>query len=96
MNADPQDIFNYELSCASDKAAYETMIRNSKWHRNLFLTRGKAGLFTNWVDSIACSTYAEHNRFVYIPGEKAVFMNPTTERHHIDEFVKMLKAMSHA
>ncbi|HHR6079434.1 TPA: pyridoxal phosphate-dependent decarboxylase family protein [Providencia alcalifaciens] len=96
LNADPQDIFNYELSCASDKAAYETMVRNSKWHRNLFLTRGKAGLFTNWVDSIACSTYAEHNRFVYIPGEKAVFMNPTTERHHIDEFVKMLKAMSNA
>ncbi|WP_230088707.1 hypothetical protein [Providencia sp. wls1943] len=29
-------------------------------------------------------------------GEKVVFMNPTIERHHIDEFVKMLKAMSRA
>ena len=90
----PQSIFEYELSCASDKAAYESMRRNSQWHRKIFLDRGKAGLFTNWVDSIACSTYAEHNRFVYIPGEKAVFMNPMTERHHIDIFVDIIKEMS--
>lgn len=91
---DPQAMFAHELTCAGDKTAYDMMVRNSRWHRELFLKRGKAGLFTNWVDSIACSAYAEHNRFAYIPGEKAVFMNPVTQRHHIDAFAKMLKTMS--
>lgn len=72
------------------------MVHNAQWHRKLFLQRGKKGLFTNWVDSIACSKYAKNNRYVYIPGEKAVFMNPNTERSHIDNFLKIITEMSHS
>ncbi|WFC27985.1 hypothetical protein PT008_15930 [Proteus mirabilis] len=95
MHNDPNVAFDLESTCATDKEAYDFMVHNAQWHRKLFLQRGKQGLFTNWVDSIACSKYAKNNRYVYIPGEKAVFMNPNTERSHIDNFLKIITEMSH-
>ncbi|MDC9765157.1 pyridoxal phosphate-dependent decarboxylase family protein [Proteus mirabilis] len=94
--SDPNVAFDLESTCATDKEAYDFMVHNAQWHRKLFLQRGKKGLFTNWVDSIACSKYAKNNRYVYIPGEKAVFMNPNTERSHIDNFLKIITEMSHS
>lgn len=88
---DPNKEFERELQCANDRDAFDIMRRNSKWHRDLFLARGKHGLYTNWVDSIACSIYAPNSKYVYIPGEKAVFMNPNTQRKHIDAFLALLK-----
>ncbi|HAK5377056.1 TPA: aspartate aminotransferase family protein [Salmonella enterica] len=93
-NTDPQMIFERELTCSSDKVAYDIMTHNSRWHRELFLRRGKTGLYTNWVGAVVCSMCPENRQFIYIPGEKAVFMNPVTQRHHIDKFIDIITKMS--
>lgn len=65
--------------------------RNSRHHRELFLRRGKVGLYTNWVEFIAHTDYDAHGRFGALPGEKAVFMNPRTRYEDIDRFVENLR-----
>jgi hypothetical protein len=51
------------------------------------LNRGKVGLYTNWVSFIAHTSYGDLGRYRQIPGEKAVFMNPATNRDAIDAFI---------
>lgn len=85
---DVDEEFEYEYHLKDDDAYRERFKRNSLWHRQVFLNRGKVGLFTNWVESIAHTTYDEKGRYQYFPGEKAVFFNPLTQREHIDRFVE--------
>lgn len=87
---DAEAEFMAEARTHSDEASRERLERNSLWHRNIFLGRGKIGLYTNWVGFIAHTEYDEKRRFLRIPGEKAVFMNPATTREQIDLFVNHL------
>jgi len=64
--------------------------RNTKFHRNIFLKRGKKGLYTNWVGAISHTAFDEFNHYAMIPGEKAVFMNPYTSHKEIDLFISNL------
>ncbi|MBI4891759.1 MAG: aspartate aminotransferase family protein [Acidobacteria bacterium] len=65
----------------------ERLSANSAFHRQVFLERGKVGLYTNWVSFIAHTSYDETGRCFRLPGEKAVFLNPATSRREIDEFI---------
>ncbi len=85
-NADDEYKFEYNLQ--NNKDYLSRFERNSSWHRQVFLKRGKIGLFTNWVEFIAHSDYDEIGRMRKFPGEKAVFMNPATTRKEIDIFVE--------
>lgn len=60
---------------------------NNRYHRQVFLDRGKVGLYTNWVSFIARTAYDIKGRSRRLPGEKAVFMNPATTRREIVEFI---------
>ncbi|VTP76209.1 pyridoxal-dependent decarboxylase [Proteus vulgaris] len=53
----------------------------------------KGCLLTGWI-LLPALNMRKNNRYVYLPGEKAVFMNPNTERAHIDNFMKILTEMS--
>jgi len=82
--------YHYEY-IKRDTLVYENRVkRNTKYHHDLFRKRAKKGLFTNWVESIAHTSYDTKGSFVGIPGEKAVFMNPKTTRAEIDTFVKII------
>jgi len=83
-----EDEFAYEYHLKDDDDYRQRFNSNSLWHRKVFLNRGKVGLYTNWVESIAHTTYDEKGRYQYFPGEKAVFFNPLTQRTHIDQFVE--------
>lgn len=77
--------YEYQIQ---DSAEYlDRLERNNRWHRQLFLNRGKVGLFTNWVEFIAHTSYDDKGRTHKLPGEKVVFMNPVTTRKEIDTFV---------
>ncbi|WP_087024868.1 pyridoxal phosphate-dependent decarboxylase family protein [Thaumasiovibrio subtropicus] len=82
--------FANEQQCMSNEAYMAMLARNSKWHRQIFKQRGKVGLYTNWVEFISRSAYNPYGKYSYIPGEKAVFMNPATGRTQIDTFVSRL------
>ena len=66
------------------------LARNNGWHRQVFLARGKVGLFTNWVEFVTHTDYDAHGDYRRLPGEKAVFMNPATRRSDIDTFLRRL------
>jgi glutamate/tyrosine decarboxylase-like PLP-dependent enzyme len=87
---DPEGEFEKELRFTEDSAWEERLRRNSAYHRSAFQSRGKKGLYTNWVDFIAHTNYDGLGRFRRIPGEKAVFMNPLTTYRQIDEFIPQL------
>jgi glutamate/tyrosine decarboxylase-like PLP-dependent enzyme len=70
----------------------ERVERNNAYHREVFLRRGKVGLYTNWVQFVTNTDYDEHDGWKPLPGEKAVFMNPMTDPAHIDRFVAHLHA----
>lgn len=91
--SDPEAEFDYECNFNTSEAYAERLKRNNKWHRDLFLNRGKVGLFTNWVEFIAHSNYDEKEKYTYLPGEKAVFMNPLTTRTEIDTFFEMINGV---
>ena len=91
MNSADEE-FDYECSFQDSDDYRQRLKRNSVWHRALFKGRGKVGLFTNWVEFAAHSDYDEKGRYQYIPGEKAVFMNPLTTRREIDLFTDNLMA----
>ena len=59
---------------------------------DIFLRRGKVGLYTNWVEFIAHTEYDNKGRCGAIPGEKAVFLNPRTRYEDIDRFIAALQA----
>ena len=73
-------------------AEYRTRLeRNNRYHRDIFLRRGKVGLYTNWVEFIAHTDYDARGRCGAIPGEKAVFMNPRTRYEDIDQFIDVVR-----
>ena len=69
----------------------ERLLRNNTWHREIFNQCGKVGLYTNWVEFISRSAYNKYGKYSYIPGEKAVFMNPATGRKQIDAFIANIR-----
>lgn len=88
---DPAAEFAYECRIQNRREYLQRLERNNAWHRRIFRERGKAGLFTNWVDFIAHTAYDERGRYHRLPGEKAVFMNPATTRREIDVYIDTLR-----
>jgi glutamate/tyrosine decarboxylase-like PLP-dependent enzyme len=89
---DPAAEFDYECHRKDTPAYRERLKRNSRYHRDVFLRRGKVGLYTNWVEFIAHTEYDNKGRCGAIPGEKAVFLNPRTRYEDIDRFIAALQA----
>jgi len=92
--SDPDAEFEYECKIQDAGEYRERVERNNRWHRKIFLERGKAGLFTNWVSFAAHTDYDDKGRFHRLPGEKAVFMNPATTRREIDTFIALLSRVA--
>ena len=67
---------------------------NSQYHHNVFQNRDQTGLYTSWVEFASHSNYDEEEKFIRIPGEKAVFFNPLTNYEHIDRFLNVLHGES--
>ena len=89
--SDPDAEFQYECR-VQDSAEYRARVeRNSRHHRDIFLRRGKIGLYTNWVEFIAHTDYDARGRCGAIPGEKAVFLNPRTRYEDIDQFIAAMR-----
>ncbi|MEN9360892.1 MAG: hypothetical protein RL095_2427 [Verrucomicrobiota bacterium] len=86
---DPEAEFHAECSLVQVDGRLE---RNSRYHRNNFLTRGKHGLYTNWIEALALGSYDQLGRSQRIPGEKAVFFNPHCNYTQIDTFIQRLSA----
>lgn len=84
--------FDYECALADGPAYHDRVQRNNQYHRDIFLRRGKVGLYTNWVEFIAHTDYDSRGRYGAIPGEKAVFMNPRTRYEDIDRFIERIEA----
>jgi glutamate/tyrosine decarboxylase-like PLP-dependent enzyme len=91
---DAEAEFDFEQSQPSGKEYMERLSANNRYHRQVFLDRGKVGLYTNWVSFIARTAYDEKGRYHRVPGEKAVFMNPATTRREIDAFIENLRGRS--
>ncbi len=88
---DPEAEFAFECR-RQDAADYRNRVEhNSRYHRDIFLHRGKIGLYTNWVEFIAHTDYDTRGRCGAIPGEKAVFMNPRTRYEDIDRFIASIR-----
>lgn len=77
-----------ELS--ADPAWRRRIQQHNAYHREVFLRRGKRGLYTNWVQFATHTNYDETDKWEPIPGEKAVFFNPLTDPCHIDAFLTRL------
>ncbi len=89
--SDPEEEFDAECA-VQDSAEYRARVEcNSRYHREIFLRRGKVGLYTNWVEFIAHTDYDARGRCGAIPGEKAVFMNPRTRYEDIDQFIAAVR-----
>jgi glutamate/tyrosine decarboxylase-like PLP-dependent enzyme len=88
----PAQEYRYEYKFKDTQEYHDRMKRNTDFHRKIFLRRGKLGLYTNWVDFICHTTHDEQDNHCYIPGEKAVFMNPRTTFKEIDIFLERLLA----
>ncbi len=89
---DAEAEFDFECH-GHDAPDYRSRIeRNSRHHRQLFVKRGKVGLYTNWVEFIAHTDYDALGRCGALPGEKAVFMNPRTRFEDIDAFIAAIHA----
>ena len=86
----PQAEYNYEYHYKHTDEYEQRLERNTQYHRDIFLRRGKIGLYTNWVEFICHTTHDEKDRHCYIPGEKAVFMNPLTTFEDIDRYLLQL------
>ena len=86
--SDAESEYQFECDLKNTEEYLQRYERNSAWHRQLFLDRGKVGLYTNWVEFIAHTNYDDRGRMRKIPGEKAVFMNPLTTRNKIDIFLE--------
>ena len=87
----PEAEYQFEKQFESENEAYHARVaRNTLYHRELFLRRGKKNLYTNWVELIAHTDYDKKQKWGKLPGEKAVFMNPLTKRDSIDRFVASL------
>lgn len=87
---DPREELAFELKHGLDPLNRERLQRNTAYHREDFLKRGKRDLYTNWVEYAAHTDYDEYNACVRIPGEKAVFFNPLITTKQIDSFIDLL------
>lgn len=85
---DPMAEFEFEYKIQDSEEYIQRLDRNNRWHRQVFLKRGKVGLFTNWVTFIAHTDYDDKGRCHKLPGEKTVFMNPVTTRKEINLFIE--------
>lgn len=92
---DANEEFELERHSTNNEAIKSRMEHNSEFHRHIFNNRGKTGLYTNWVEFISRSNYVGRGIYSYIPGEKAVFMNPATQREHIEAFLERLYYSNH-
>ncbi len=92
--SDPEAEFDFERHRHDDPGYRERVDRNSRFHREVFLRRGKIGLYTNWVKFIAHTDYDSLGRCGALPGEKAVFMNPRTRFEDIDQFISSIRAIA--
>ncbi len=94
---DPEEVsdvnreYEYELAYCDSEVYRRRVNRNSRYHREIFKRRGKRFLYTNWVEFISHTKYDEQGKWEPIPGEKAVFINPLTDRARIDSFVAELR-----
>ena len=89
--SDPDAEFAYECRVQDADEYRARLERNNRHHREIFLRRGKVGLYTNWVEFIAHTDYDTRGRCGAIPGEKAVFMNPRTRYEDIDQFIAAVR-----
>lgn len=87
---DPQAEFTSEKAWRDSSDYQDRLRRNHAYHREVFLRRGKVGLYTNWIEYVTHTDYDERGRWQPLPGEKAVFFNPHTDRIHIDRFLDRL------
>ncbi len=87
---DTEEEFSFEYEYQHCDEYRHRLQRNSLYHRDIFLRRGKVGLYTNWVEFICHTSHDEKDRHCYIPGEKAVFMNPKTTLVDIDKYLEKL------
>jgi glutamate/tyrosine decarboxylase-like PLP-dependent enzyme len=86
--------FEIEQQCMTNPDYAARLLRNNRWHREVFNQCGKVGLYTNWVEFISRSAYNKYGKYSYIPGEKAVFMNPAAGREQIDAFIANIRLVS--
>jgi glutamate/tyrosine decarboxylase-like PLP-dependent enzyme len=89
--SDPEAEFDFEYRLEDTPAYRGRLERNNRHHREIFLRRGKVGLYTNWVEFIAHTDYDHKGRCGAIPGEKAVFLNPRTRYEDIDQFIATIR-----
>ncbi|HAS6346791.1 TPA: aspartate aminotransferase family protein [Vibrio vulnificus] len=89
----PQALFYRERRLIRQKAYMESIVTSATYHRSNFLSRRGRYLKTNWVDSIARTDYNEVGHCLFLPGEKAVFLNPNTQRQNIESFVSNLNKL---
>ncbi|MFH4666976.1 pyridoxal-dependent decarboxylase [Vibrio cidicii] len=79
--------FYRERRLIKQKAYMENIVSSATFHRNHFLSRQRRELKTNWITSMARTDYDEQGHCLFLPGEKAVFLNPNTQRSDIEAFV---------
>ncbi len=87
---DAEKSFQEEREISAQQDYMDSLVNKTTYHRNNFLKRQGKHLKTNWIDSIARTHYDENGQCLYLPGEKAVFLNPNTTRQDIETFVKHL------
>lgn len=86
-NESPEVLFYRERRLLRQKAYMKNLVSSATYHRSNFLARKGRHLKTNWVDAMARTDYNEHGHCLFLPGEKAVFLNPNTRRRDIELFV---------
>ncbi|EJK2113213.1 pyridoxal-dependent decarboxylase [Vibrio navarrensis] len=79
--------FYRERRLIKQKAYMENIVSSATFHRNHFLSRQRRELKTNWITSMARTNYDEQGHCLFLPSEKAVFLNPNTRRSDIEAFV---------
>jgi len=73
---DPQQVKDPAAELVLEKAAMTTtacrarLTRNTAYHRAVFLARGKAGLYTNWIQYVTHTAYDDKGAWNPIPGAR--------------------------
>lgn len=88
---DAEDEYAFELAYSDTNVYRNHLEQNTAFHRGHFLGRKVRHLYTNWASFTAHIHYDSQGCWRMIPGEKAVFMNPLTDRKHIDAIVEQLR-----
>ncbi len=88
--SDPMAELEYEKNYSQSDEYRKRVERNNRFHRKVFLARKKKNLYTNWVEFVSATNYNSKGEWGKLPGEKAVFMHPLTDRDRIDSFIETL------